>query len=243
MRRAHQNLPEFDDEIMIDCLRANTIAARAFAWCARRTLLLGILLALIAWQPALARSAAERLAHFSSEVRTLDAQFTQLVLSEDGEQVAESKGHVQLMRPGRFRWEYQQPAGQLILADGQRLWIYDEELEQATVKSLKDALGAAPIALLIGERPLGEQFKIQATGARDGLEWVQLAPRVQDIEFNRIRLGLDNGGIRRMILHDQFGQTTVIRLEDVRTNVEIDPARFQFEPPAGTDVIDAVGGL
>jgi len=195
----------------------------------------------VALQPALAQTAAEQLARFFSDVRTLDAKFTQLVLGEDGEQVAQSSGTVLLMRPGRFRWEYEQ--GQLILADGERLWIYDEELEQATVKSLKDALGAAPIALLIGERPLKDQFNIRETGERDGLEWVQLAPRVQDIEFNRIRLGLDDSGIRRMILHDQFEQTTVIRLDNVRTNIEIDPARFEFEPPEGTDVIDAVGGL
>src|SRR5680860_1090289 len=202
-----------------------------------------VIAALAAMAPILhAQTAAEQLARFSSDVRTLDAKFTQLVLGEDGEQVAQSSGTVQLMRPGRFRWEYEQPDGQLILADGERLWIYDEELEQATVRSLKDALGAAPIALLIGERPLKEQFNIKETGERDGLEWVQLAPRVQDIEFNRIRLGLDDSGIRRMILHDQFGQTTVIRLDKVRTNIEIDPARFQFEPPTGTDVIDAVGG-
>ncbi len=221
---------------MIDCVRTDTTAISAFAW---RTLQSGVLLASLTLQPALAQTAAEQLARFSSEVRTLDAKFTQLVLGEDGEQVAQSSGTVQLMRPGRFRWEYEEPDVQLILADGERLWIYDEELEQATVKSLEDALGAAPIALLIGERPLKEQFNIKETGERDGLDWVQLAPRVQDIEFNRIRLGLDDSGIRRMILHDQFGQTTVIRLDKVRTNVEIDPTRFEFEPSAGTDVIDA----
>lgn len=203
------------------------------------TLLQISLLLMFAPQPALGKTAAERLEGFFSEVRTLDADFTQRVFGEDGEQVAESTGSVQLMRPGRFRWEYEEPDQQLILADGQRLWIYDPELEQATVKSIKDALGAAPITLLTADRPLDQQFRIEQARPRDGLEWVELTPKVQDIEFNRIKLGLDEHGIAQMILHDQFGQTTVIRLHDVATNVEIDPARFQFEPPPGTDVIGA----
>lgn len=190
---------------------------------------------------ALAQSATERLERFFDEVRTLDARFTQQVIGEDGELVQESSGSVQMMRPGRFRWEYEKPDPQLILADGKKLWIYDPELEQATVKRIKDALGAAPIALLIGDRPLEEQFRVEPEKSRDGLAWVELAPKVQDIEFNRITLGLDENGISQMVLHDQFGQTTVIRLHDVRVNVDIDPARFQFEPPKGTDVIDAAG--
>lgn len=189
--------------------------------------------------PTLAQSALARLEHFLNEVLTLDAAFTQRVYGEKGELVQESSGSVQLARPGRFRWEYEKPDRQLILADGEKLWIYDPELEQATVKSLKDALGAAPIALLTGQRPLQEQFRIEPAGVHNGLQWVVLTPKAQDIEFNRIRLGLDQDGVAQMELHDQFGQRTVISLHNVRTNIEIDPDRFKFEPPAGTDVINA----
>jgi outer membrane lipoprotein carrier protein len=194
---------------------------------------------MLALQPVLAQSAAERLQAFFRKVETLDADFTQQVFGEDGELVAESSGEVQLMRPDHFRWEYEQPDQQLILADGERLWIYDRELEQATVKSIDDALGAAPIMLLTGERPLEEQFRVVEAEPQDSLDWVELIPRVQDMEFNRIKLGLDEQGVARMELHDQFGQTTEIHLRDVHTNIEIDPARFRFESPAGTDVIDA----
>lgn len=187
----------------------------------------------------LAQSAPERLEHFSSEVRTLDAKFTQRVFGEDGQLVQESSGSVQLARPGRFRWEYEKPDEQLILADGENLWIYDAELEQATVKTIESALGAAPIMLLTGQRPLEEQFKIELAAADGNLQWVELVPRVEDAEFNRIKLGLDDAGVKGMILHDQFGQRTVIRLHDVHTNVAIDSARFRFDPPEGTDVIDA----
>ncbi len=188
-----------------------------------------------------AQPAVDRLERFFEEVRSLKAEFVQRVFGEDGQLVQASSGRVQITRPGRFRWEYKKPDGQLILADGEKLWIYDPELEQATVKTIKTALGAAPIMLLTSERPLSDEFEIKPIERHDGLEWVKLNPKVQDTEFNRVSLGLDEGGIKRMILQDQFGQTTVIRLFKVRTNAEVSPDAFKFDPPVGTDVLRAGG--
>ncbi len=188
-----------------------------------------------------AQPAVDRLERFFEEVRSLKAKFMQKVFDEDGRLVQASSGRVQIMRPGRFRWEYRQPDAQLILADGEKLWIYDSELEQATVKTIETALGAAPIMLLTGERPLADEFEIKPIERREGLEWVKLRPKVQDTEFNRVILGLDKEGVKRMILHDQFGQTTVIRLLNVRTNAELSPDTFKFDPPIGTDVLKADG--
>jgi outer membrane lipoprotein carrier protein len=188
-----------------------------------------------------AQPAVDRLERFFEEVRSLEAKFMQKVFGEDGRLVQASSGRVQIMRPGRFRWEYRQPDAQLILADGEKLWIYDSELEQATVKTIETALGAAPIMLLTGERPLADEFEIKPVERRDGLEWVKLRPKVQDTEFSRVILGLDEEGVKRMILHDQFGQTTVIRLLNVRTNAELSPDTFKFDPPIGTDVLKADG--
>ncbi len=188
-----------------------------------------------------AQPAVDRLERFFEEVRSLEAKFVQKVFGEDGRLVQASSGRVQIMRPGRFRWEYRQPDAQLILADGEKLWIYDSELEQATVKTIETALGAAPIMLLTGERPLADEFEIKPVERRDGLEWVKLRPKVQDTEFSRVILGLDEEGVKRMILHDQFGQTTVIRLLNVRTNAELSPDTFKFDPPIGTDVLKADG--
>jgi outer membrane lipoprotein carrier protein len=95
--------------------------------------------------------------------------------------------------------------------------------------------------LLTGERPLADEFEIKPVERRDGLEWVKLRPKVQDTEFSRVILGLDEEGVKRMILHDQFGQTTVIRLLNVRTNAELSPDTFKFDPPIGTDVLKADG--
>lgn len=203
---------------------------------------LTVIVAVLCFADAIkAQLAVDRLERFFEEVCSLEAEFVQQVFGENGRLVQASSGHVQLKRPGRFRWEYEKPNAQLILADGERLWIYDPELEQATVKTVETALGAAPIMLLTGERPLAAEFEITPIERRDNLEWVRLRPKVQDTEFSRVILGLDEDGIKRMILHDQFGQTTVIRLFNVSTNAELSPDTFKFDPPVGTDILNAGG--
>lgn len=192
------------------------------------------------FQSAFAAQEDQRLDHFFGEVTTLEADFVQRVLDEEGELVQESTGKVQLHRPGRFRWEYDMPYKQIILTDGESLWIYDPALEQATVRDIDEALGAAPITLLSEGGPLEEEFTVRALEPHDGLDWVELTPKVQDTEFTRIELGLGEDGVQQMRLYDRFGQTTVIELENLRTDVEIPASRFEFDPPPGTDVIGAI---
>ncbi len=202
--------------------------------------LLLVVILLHAVFPVRADEASERLRAFFSEVTTLDARFYQEVFDENGQSVQKSSGFVKLSRPGRCRWEYNWPTPQLILADGKRLWIYDEELAQATVKPIAEALGAAPIVLLTELRPLQEEFQIKALAEQDGLAWVALLPKVQDTEFKRIEIGMANNLVRQMALYDQFGQRTVIRFEDMKTDITIPPADFLFDVPEGVDVIGKV---
>lgn len=184
-----------------------------------------------------AGEARDRLDAFFSDVVTLDARFAQTVIDDLGEVIQESSGTVQLLRPGRFRWDYETPFKQLIVADGQYLWVYDSELAQATVRELGNALGAAPIMLLSQRRSVEADFVVLEEVAREGLEWVELQPKVRDTDFVRIRIGLDAEGIRQMDLTDQFGQRTIIRFEDLSLNVDIPASRFRFEVPPGVDVI------
>jgi outer membrane lipoprotein carrier protein len=179
----------------------------------------------------------DRLNRFFTEVKTLDAEFEQLVLDEQGKKLQQSSGSLKLSRPGRFRWETISPVAQLIVADGRNLWIYDIELEQASVKPIDEMLAATPVTLLTELRPLEREFIIQKSSARTGLDWVKLIPKTQDTEFNRIELGLKHNEIRQMELHDQFGQKTVIRFKDMRTNQSIPESEFQFDAPPGVDVI------
>ncbi len=189
--------------------------------------------------PASASEVQDRLNRFFTEVKTLSASFRQQVFDEQGNNIQEARGRVKLFRPGRFRWEYQAPSEQLILADGEFLWIYDVELEQATVKPIDQMLAATPVTLLTELRPLDREFFIQEARPRENLDWARLIPKTQDTEFLRIELGLKDNEVRQMELYDQFGQTTIIRLEGVMTNLPLSASEFRFEVPPGVDVIGA----
>lgn len=202
---------------------------------------LAAVLVVVLQVPAAGAAGGERLDRFFERVSSLDAVFTQEVYDEQGKPLQRASGRVELARPGRLRWEYEDPDRQLILADGARLWTFDEALEQATVKPLHEALGSAPVMLLTRQGDLEQEFEVQEAGRHEGLEWVQIHPRTRDTEFDRIRIGLDEQGIRQMVLFDRFGQKTVIRFERVRTNIAIPPAQFRFDPPPGVDVIGESG--
>ncbi len=181
----------------------------------------------------------ERLEAFTAQLDSLRAQFVQSLFDAQGKSVQESRGTVLLQRPGRFRWEYRVPYEQLIVADGEKLWVYDTELQQVTVKQLDNALGNAPIMLLSERRSLQEDFIVRDLAARDGLQWVELEPRVKDTDFTRIALGMDEQGMKVMELRDSFGQATEIRFLDLELNVRTTPDSFVFVPPPGIDVIGA----
>ncbi|MDH3713361.1 MAG: outer membrane lipoprotein chaperone LolA [Gammaproteobacteria bacterium] len=179
----------------------------------------------------------QRLEAFTARLDSLRAQFVQSLFDAQGKAVQESRGTVVLQRPGRFRWEYRLPYEQLIVADGEKLWVYDTELQQVTVKELDNALGNAPIMLLSERRPLQEDFIIHNLQPRDGLQWVELEPRVKDTDFTRITLGMDEQGMKVMELRDSFGQATEVRFVNLEINVAPAAESFVFVPPAGVDII------
>jgi outer membrane lipoprotein carrier protein len=197
------------------------------------------LLALVACNalvPALA-SGIDRLSQFMASTVTATGEFEQRVLSRDRKLVQQSRGTLAFARPGRFRWTYAKPYPQVIVGDGARVWIYDEDLNQVTVRRLGQALGATPAALLAGSNEALKAFELKDEGTREGLEWVEAIPRDKESGFDRIRLGFGFSGIERMELLDAFGQTTELRFNALQRNPRVDPALFSFSPPKGTDVV------
>lgn len=203
-------------------------------------LLSGLLLLVAGF--AHAGEATERLEDFTNGLESFTAGFVQTLYDEDQQPVEESHGQAWLQKPGLFRWEYETPYEQTIVADGERMWIHDEDLEQVTVRKIERTLGTAPIMLLSGSEPLSEQFEITDRGRREGLYWVELRPKVEDTDFRRIFLGLDDESLKVMELRDRFDQATQIRFHHVRVNPGIDPERFEFTPPEGVDVIGERSG-
>ncbi|HET7362241.1 MAG TPA: outer membrane lipoprotein chaperone LolA [Burkholderiales bacterium] len=180
----------------------------------------------------------ERYKTFLNGTQSARAQFEQKVYDRSGKLVQQSHGSFVLQRPGRFRWVYGKPADQVIVGDGQRVWIYDRQLNQVTVRKLASALGSTPAALLAGARGIEQAFALSEAGEKDGLEWMEARPRERDAGFERVRLGFDAHGLpQAMELTDNFGQTTLLRFSKLERNPKVNPDEFRFDPPKGADVL------
>jgi len=159
------------------------------------------------------------------------------VFDRTGKLVQESKGSFSFLRPGRFRWTYAKPNPQLIVGDGERVWVYDEDLKQVTVRKLASALGSTPAALLAGAADIEKAFELSDAGDKEGLAWVEARPREKEAGFERVRLGLGVAGVEAMELVDHFGQTSKLRFTSIQRNPRIDGSEFRFTPPKGADVL------
>jgi outer membrane lipoprotein carrier protein len=190
---------------------------------------------------ALADDAEARLKSALKRMDSVSAEFKQTLRDEDKNIVQQSRGTVDLQRPGKFAWIYLEPYEQHIVADGNELWIYDVDLDQVTVKPMDSGLAAAPIMILMKEADVTEQFNVNEVGQRKYLYWVELEPRESGLEYTHIYLGIEDDSVRAMELRDQFGRSTQIVFENLRVGVIHDPAKFDFRPPPGVDVY-GVGG-
>jgi outer membrane lipoprotein carrier protein len=195
-----------------------------------------LLLALGISFPACADPQA-RLATFISQTKGLKANFTQTVIDRNGRKTQESSGTLFFSRPGKFRWTYQKPYAQLLVGDGKRLWIYDEDLDQVTVRKLDLAIGDSPAALLAGENDIEKRFLLKDAGGKDGLEWVEATPKSKEGSFEMVRLGFKGDTLQSMELKDNFGQTTLLRFSNLERNPALGSSLFRFSPPKGADVI------
>ncbi|MBT8435695.1 MAG: outer membrane lipoprotein chaperone LolA, partial [Gammaproteobacteria bacterium] len=191
--------------------------------------------------PAWAEDAEQRLKTALKNMDNLSAEFKQTLLDEDKNIVQQSSGTLALQRPGKFAWIYTEPFEQRIIADGSELWVYDVELDQVTVKPMDASISNAPIMILMKETDVTQQFKVIEVGQRKFLYWIELKPQAQDLEYQRIFIGLEDGNLRAMELQDQFGQSTQIVFDNLRVGVVHNPATFKFVPPDGVDVY-GVGG-
>ncbi len=182
-----------------------------------------------------------RMHAFLQDVRSLKADFTQVVVDGNGKTVKQSTGTLVIRRPDRFRWDYAKPNQETIVADGRKLWLYDVDLQQVTVKPLSDTLAASPAVLLAGSNDVEKSFSVTDLGEQDGIAWVGLTPKVKDTDFESVRLGFKGADVAAMELKDNLGNTTRISFEHVQRNPPVDEAAFQFTPPPGADVIGDTG--
>jgi outer membrane lipoprotein carrier protein len=182
-------------------------------------------------------SGVDNLRRFFKEVNTFSARFSQVVLDERLSPIQESSGTLWIERPNKFRWDYEKPYKQRIVADGERLWVYDVGLQQVSVRALSGGLGDTPAMLLAGRGRLEDNFTIKPLSAQNDIEWVQLSPRRKDSGYEDIRIGFAQGKLRVLEMVDGFGQVTRVTFQSSRENPRIEPNRFSFTPPEGVDVV------
>jgi outer membrane lipoprotein carrier protein len=179
----------------------------------------------------------DTLRDFIRDVKTGRAQFTQTVTSPDGAKKKTSSGSFEFARPNRFRFVYAKPFEQVIVADGQKVWIYDADLNQASSRKFSSALGATPAALLAGGS-LDQDFALSSLPPKDGLDWVLATPKAKDGAFKSVRVGFRGKDLAAVEIVDAFDQRSLLQFSQFAPGVAIAADTFQFKPPAGADVIE-----
>ena len=178
----------------------------------------------------------QQLKSYLSATRSLTADFKQVLIDEAGNPGAASYGVFYLQRPGKFRWDYLKPFQQQIISTSGKVWFYDTDLEQVTVKKLDEQVGSTPALLLSGDVPLEENYSMEQQGTEGDLQWIRLVPKNQDSSFKYLLIGLEKGALSGMELSDNFGQLTRIYFSNIKHNTSINQSLFEFKAPKGVDV-------
>ena len=177
---------------------------------------------------------------FLNEITSFRAQFKQTLYDEYGNLLEESGGRVALLKPGKFRWEYQTPYRQQIVSNGRFLWIFDEDLEQETVNEVTVQGANSPLALLVNGAQIDNAYRVEALDRDDDLAWLALSPKSGDSQYRRVEIGVDDTDVVQMRLHDNLNQLTAVEFLETDKQATIDPTSFDFEIPDGVDIINGL---
>jgi outer membrane lipoprotein carrier protein len=182
-------------------------------------------------------SGLERMKEYFHNIQSAQASFHQTVTDKQGQKTQDVTGTMQLQKPNKFRWDYHKPYVQQIVGDGEKIWIFDPELNQVTVRSFSKAASSSPAALLAGGKDIERSFTIKDTSRKGDLEWVMAVPKVRETGFERLFLGFKGDALMEMELHDSFGNRTAIEFTDVQRNPKLPADTFKFVPPRDADVL------
>ena len=203
----------------------------------KRLTFVAVALASLVAIPSAQAGAIDKLHRFLETTKTLRADFAQIVVAKNGMRPQQSTGVMMVSRPGKFRWQISKPYEQLLVGDGEKVWIYDPDLRQVTIRKVDAALGSTPAALLVGSNELEKSFNLREIGERESLEWLEATPKSPDSGFEKLQLGFSGNDLKAMELYDNFGQTTSLLFLHLERNPSLASTLFRFTPPAGVDVI------
>lgn len=175
---------------------------------------------------------------FLTDLDTLKSDFTQTLIGTNGNVLEEAAGVLVMQSPGKFYWAYESPYVQKIITDGKTLWIYDQDLDQVTIKDVSESINDSPAAILSGSDNLERHYHVENQGKVEGLNMFELNPVDSENQFEKIHIGFLGRQLFLMVMYDNLGQTTRINFKNTQRNVAVEAARFDFLPPDGVDVID-----
>ncbi|HEY0719974.1 MAG TPA: outer membrane lipoprotein chaperone LolA [Gammaproteobacteria bacterium] len=188
-----------------------------------------------------ANEGKKQLDGFLAKLTTLQSEFVQSLVDANGKVLDESEGVMQIARPGKFRLEYTSGSNnQLYVADGNKVWVYDRDLAQVTVKKQDEALGSTPALLLSSTAPIEKNFRVKELGFHEGFQWLELKPLKSEGSFEYVRLAMEGNVLRAMEMIDGFGQTTRLYFKTLQRNPKLADTLFRFTPPKDVDVVGDV---
>ncbi len=189
---------------------------------------------------ALAATGTEMLKEFHKNVKSFEAEFRQKVVDDKNKELQAAAGKMYLQRPGKFRWDYKEPDEQVIVSNGKKIWLYDQELEQVTIKTLKGMVGSTPARILSDTGSIDKNFVITEQGKKDGVTWIELKPKEEDPQFKSVRIGFGDT-LKVMQIKDNLDQVTTIEFSKLKKNPTLKASLFEFKIPEGVDVVKDPG--
>jgi len=210
---------------------------RAGTSAGRPLFVVALLLAALGTTQTFAADGVTMVKDYLRGLNSLEANFRQITLAADGGEMIESRGTFYLLRPNRFRWDYETPSEQLIVADGKRIYVYDKELEQVSHRSQKAILDGTPAQLLASNEPPEKYFTMRNIDRGDGRVWAELIPKTSDTDVEKLQIGFTDGELDTLVMEDRFGQLTRFIFTDLDRNPQLQYDMFRFNRPAGADFL------
>ena len=178
------------------------------------------------------------LQYFLTDLNTLEAKFFQTLINENGDKLEKTEGILYLKTPGSFFWHYQKPYAQKIISNGNKLWIFDEDLEQVTIKNIDNKIEQTPAGIILGNQSIKEHFVQVNMGIIDSYDWIELTPKDLDAQYKSIKIGFNNDNLGMMIIVDNLEQITRIDFADAKKNIKLSSEIFNFIVPDNIDIFD-----
>ncbi len=216
--------------------------SKAIMMCRTAKMIACLLVAILPSASVSADEAKDKLDRFVLDLASMRAGFVQTVIDANGTIVDESEGTMSMLRPGRFRWDYTLPYEQHIITNGKRLWIYEPDLDQVTIKPYEAGVGETPALLLSGDSSVFERFAVSELEITDSdYEWLLLKPLDQESGYESIQMGFDENGFKVVRFSDDFGHHTQLEFINIEANVTLAEDEFEFQEPEGIEIISDPG--